>query len=55
MMFPLNFEDLSLFFAVISMILLATSGLMPSGKEKRTVLISAKKMKKAAIEPRYFL
>ena len=49
MMFPLTFEDLGLFFAVISLILLVTSGLMPSGKENRTILISAKKMKKAAI------
>ena len=49
MMFPLNFEDVGLFFAVISLILLVTSGLMPTGVEKRTILISAKKMKKAAI------
>ena len=49
MMFPLNFEDLSLFFAVIALILLVTSGLVPLNKEKRTALISIKKLKKAAI------
>jgi uncharacterized membrane protein YvlD (DUF360 family) len=49
MTFPLNDLELGLFFAVIAMILLVTSGLLPSGKEKRTVLINVKKLKKAAI------
>ena len=49
MMFPLTFEDLGLFFAVIALILLVTSGLIPSGKEKRKVLINAKNLKKTAI------
>lgn len=49
MIFPLNFDDLSLFFAVIALILLITSGLIPAGKEKMKVLINIKNLKKTAI------
>ena len=49
MIFPLNFEDLSLFFAVIALILLATSGIMPLDIKQRTALVNVKKLKNAAI------
>ena len=49
MMFPLTFEDLGLFLAVIALILLVTLGLIPLDKEKITALLSVKKLKKAAI------
>ena len=48
-MFPLSFEDLSLFFVIMALILLVTSGLVTSKNEKRTLLISKKKLKKTAI------
>jgi len=49
MIFPLSFDDLSLFFAVVALILLVTAGLIPTGKEKMKVLINVSNLKKTAI------
>jgi nitrate reductase gamma subunit len=49
MMFPLNFEEVSLFLAIMAMILLATSGLLSPEWGKKKTLINEKKLKKAAV------
>ena len=49
MMFPLDFWDLSLFFAVMALILIITSGLLSTRSGKPNILISKKKLEKAAI------
>lgn len=48
-MFPLNFLDLSLFFAILSLILLVTSGVLSSESAGKNVLINTRKLRKAAL------
>lgn len=48
-MFPLNFLDLSLFFAILSLILLVTSGVLSSERAGKNVLINTRKLRKAAL------
>jgi hypothetical protein len=47
-MFPLNFLDLSLFFAILALILLSTSSIL-SGNKRKNVLLNTRKLKKAAL------
>jgi hypothetical protein len=49
MTFPLNLLDISLLFAVTSIILLVTSALLSPSYGKINVLISKKKLRNAAI------
>jgi hypothetical protein len=49
MNFPLNFWDISLFIAIIGIILLITSEMLSSYYGKINILINKKKLKNAAI------
>jgi hypothetical protein len=48
MIFPLDFLDLSLFFAVLALILLSASSVL-SGSKRKNVLVNTRKLKKAAL------
>ena len=49
MMFPLDFWDLSTFFAVMALILIVTYGLLSQYQGKAKVLINLKRLERIAI------